>query len=140
MKYTEKPLSKNLSEKRKTTAGSIGALGEEAAVKTLRKYGYRIVERNFKTKMGEIDIIAKDGEYTCFIEVKLRKRNDFGTPADAIDSAKRRRIINTAMLYAKMKNIYDTPMRFDAVLINADTVDGRLENVSIEVVKDAFRL
>ncbi len=140
MKYTEKPLSKNLSEKRKTTAGSIGALGEEAAVKTLRKYGYRIVERNFKTKMGEIDIIAKDGEYTCFIEVKLRKRNDFGTPADAIDHAKRRRIINTAMLYAKMKNIYDTPMRFDAVLINADTVDGRLENVSIEVVKDAFRL
>lgn len=140
MKYTEKPLSKNLSKKRKTTAGSIGALGEEAAVKTLRKYGYRIVERNFKTKMGEIDIIARDGEYTCFVEVKLRKRNDFGTPADAIDSAKRRRIINTATLYAKMKNIYDTPMRFDAVLINADTVDGKLENVSIEIVKDAFRL
>lgn len=140
MKYTEKPLSKSLYKNRKTTAGSIGALGEEAAVKTLRKYGYRIVERNFKTKMGEIDIIARDGEYTCFVEVKLRKRNDFGSPADAIDYAKRRRIINTAMLYAKMKNIFDTPMRFDAVLINADTVDARLENVSIEVVKDAFRL
>ena len=140
MKFTEKPLLKSLSEIKKTTAGSIGTLGEETAVKTLKKHGYKILERNFKAKMGEIDIIAKDGEYTCFVEVKLRKRNDFGSPADAIDWAKRRRIINTAKLYALSKNIYDTPMRFDAVLINADTANGSLRNESIEIIKDAFRL
>ena len=140
MKFTEKLSSKNLYNKEKQTAVSIGALGEEAAVKALKKQGYKIIERNYRTKMGEIDIIAKDGEYICFIEVRLRKNNSFGSPADSIDAGKRKRIINTAKLYAMSKHIYDAPMRFDVVLINAVADNNRLENIHLQIIKDAFRL
>ena len=140
MKFIEKLSSKNLYNKEKVTAVSIGKMGEEAAVKLLKKQGYKIIERNYRAKMGEIDIIARDGEYTCFIEVRLRKNNDFGTPADTIDERKRRRIINTAKYYALSKKIYDAPMRFDAVLINASLKGGKMENISAEVIKDAFWL
>lgn len=140
MKFTERLLSKSSSDKNKNTAVSIGQKGEETAVKILKKQGYKILERNYRTKTGEIDIIALDGQYTCFIEVRLRKSNDFGTPADTIDQRKRRRIINTAKYYAVTKKIYDSPMRFDAVLINAVSFGDELSNVSVEVIKDAFRL
>ena len=138
MKFTEKPLLKNLLTNKKVAAVSIGALGEEAAVKAIKKQGYKVLERNYRTKMGEIDIIAKDGEYTCFIEVRLRKNNDFGSPADTIDIRKQQKIIRTAKYYAVIKKIYDTPMRFDAVLINADAKDGKLTNVKTEIIKNAF--
>lgn len=140
VKFTEKLLSENLYNKHKSTAVSIGALGEEAAVKALKKNGYRIITRNYRSKMGEIDIIAMDGEYTCFVEVRLRKSNAYGSPADTIDERKRRRIINTAKLYAVSKGIYDTPMRFDVVAINADLHSGKRQNTSVQIIKDAFRL
>ena len=140
MKFTEKLLSKNLYNKEKQTAVSIGDLGEEAAVKALKKQGYKIIERNYRAKTGEIDIVAKDGEYTCFIEVRLRKNNSFGSPADSIDEGKQRRIINTAKYYAVSRNIYDTPMRFDVVLINATADKNRLKNIHLQIIKDAFRL
>ena len=140
MKFTEKLLSKNLYNEEKTAAVSIGALGEEAAVKALKKQKYKIIERNYRTKMGEIDIIAKDGEYTVFVEVRLRKSNDFGSPADTIDERKQHKIIKTAQLYAVEKGIYDTPMRFDAVLINAQTDGEKLINEKIQIIKNAFTL
>ncbi len=135
MKFIEKLLSKSSSDKN-TTAVSIGQSGEETAVKILKKNGYKIIERNYRTKMGEIDIIAEDGEYTCFVEVKFRKNDDFGDPGDFIDERKRQKIIKTAQYYAVKKGIYDTPMRFDAVLINAE----KRKKHSGEVIKDAFRL
>ena len=140
MKFIGKLLSKNSYNNENMAAVSIGALGEEAAVKALKKQKYKIIERNYRCKMGEIDIIAKDGEYTCFVEVKLRKNSDFGTPADSIDKRKQGCIIKTAQLYAVENKIYDTPMRFDAVLIYADTQNGKLINKRIEVIKDAFRM
>lgn len=138
MKFTEKPLLKNLLKNEKLAAVSIGNLGEEAAVKAIKKQGYKVIERNYRTKMGEIDIIARDGEYTCFIEVRLRKNNDFGSPADTIDINKQRKIIRTAQYYAVTKKIYDTSMRFDAVLINADAKGGKLTNIKTEIIKNAF--
>ena len=135
MKFIEKLLSKNLSDEKKT-AVSIGQSGEETAVKILKKHGYKIIERNYRTRQGEIDIIAKDGEYTCFVEVKFRKNDDFGDPGDFIDERKRQKIIKTAQYYAVKKGIYDTPMRFDAVLITAE----KGKKVNAEVIKDAFRL
>ena len=140
MKFIEKLLSKNSYNKEKTTAVSIGNIGEETAVKALKKQGYKIIERNYRTKMGEIDIIAKDGEYTAFVEVRLRKNNNFGTPADTIDARKQQKIINTAQIYAVTNGIYDTPMRFDAVLINADTDGEKLVNANIQIIKNAFTL
>lgn len=140
MKFTERLLSKNLYNKEKTTAVSIGNIGEEAAVQALKKRGYKIIERNYRTKMGEIDIIAKDGEYTVFVEVRLRKSNAFGSPADTIDERKQQKIIKTAQLYAVKNDIYDTPMRFDAVLINAETDGEKLVNEEIQIIKNAFTL
>ena len=140
MKFTERLLSKNLYNKENTTAVSIGNIGEEAAVQALKKRGYKIIARNYRTKMGEIDIVAKDGEYTVFVEVRLRKRNAFGSPADTIDRRKQQKIIKTAQMYAVKNDIYDTPMRFDAVLINADTDGEKLVNTKIEIIKDAFQL
>ena len=140
MKFTEKLLSRNSCNKENTTAVSIGNIGEEAAVKALKKHGYKIIERNDRTKMGEIDIIAKDGEYTVFVEVRLRKSNAFGSPADTIDRRKQQKIIKAAQMYAVKNDIYDTPMRFDAVLINADTDGEKLVNTKIEIIKNAFQL
>ncbi len=140
MKFTEKLLSKNLYNKENITAVSIGNTGEEAAVKALKKHGYKIIERNYRTKMGEIDIIAKDGEYTVFVEVRLRKSNAFGTPADTIDKRKQQKIIKTAQMYAMKNDIYDTPMRFDAVLINAKIENNKLVDDNIEIIKNAFQL
>ena len=137
MKFIEKLLSKN-SYNEKTTAVSIGMSGEETAVKILKKHGYKILERNYRTRQGEIDIIAQDGEYTCFGEVKFRKNDDFGDPGDFIDERKRRKIIKTAQYYAVKKGIYDSPMRFDAVLINADAKGGKLTNIKTEIIKNAF--
>jgi len=138
VKFIERLLSRNSYNDEKEAAVSIGALGEEAAVKALKKQKYKIIERNYRTRVGEIDIIAKDGEYTCFVEVRLRKSNDFGSPADTIDERKRRHIINTAKIYAASKNIYDTPMRFDVVLINAEASGGTLKNVRTEIIRNAF--
>ena len=135
MKFIEKLLSKN-SYNEKTTAVSIGMSGEETAVKILKKHGYKVIERNYRTRQGEIDIIAQDGEYTCFVEVKFRKNDDFGDPGDFIDERKQQKIIKSAQYYAVKKGIYDTPMRFDAVLITA----GKGKKVNAEVIKDAFRL
>ena len=140
MKFTEKLLSKNLYKKENTTAVSIGNIGEEAAVQALKKRGYKIIARNYRTKMGEIDIVAKDGEYTVFVEVRLRKSNAFGSPADTIDKRKQQKIIKAAQLYSVKNDIYNTPMRFDAVLINADTDGEKLVNKKIEIIKDAFQL
>ena len=138
MKFIEKLLSKNLYNDKKTAAVSIGALGEEAAVKALKKQGYRIIDRNYRTRFGEIDVIARDGEYICFVEVRLRKNNDYGSPAESIDKRKRNRIITTAKIYAASENIYDAPMRFDVVLINAEASAGKLKNPGIEIIRNAF--
>ena len=135
MKFIEKLLSKNLSDENKT-AVSIGISGEETAVKILKKHGYKIIERNYRIRQGEIDIIAKDGEYTCFVEVKFRKNDDFGDPGDFIDERKHQKLIKAAQHSAVKKVFYDTPMRFDAVLINA----GKGKKLMAEVIKDAFRL
>ena len=140
MKFIERLLSKNLYNKENITAVSIGNIGEEAAVKALKKCGYKIIARNYRTKMGEIDIIAKDGEYTVFVEVRLRKSNTFGSPADTIDRRKQQKIIKAAQMYAVKNGIYDTPMRFDAVLINAKTDGEKLVNEEIQIIKNAFTL
>lgn len=136
MRFTEKPLLKNLFNKNITT----GALGEDEAVRLLKVQGYKILERNYRIRGGEIDIIARDGEYICFVEVKLRKNNNYGTPAEYITYKKREKLIKTAMLYAQRKHLENVPMRFDAVLINADNINNRLKVHHSEVIKNAFEL
>lgn len=131
MKFIEKLLSKNSCEK----AVDIGKHGELIAEKLLKKQGYKIIERNFNTRFGEIDIIAQDGEYTCFVEVRMRKSDAHGSPAETIDKFKREKIVRAARIYIQKHNLYDTPLRFDAVAIVGD-----LHNYKYEVIKNAFEL
>ena len=78
--------------------------------------GYQILERNFRNRNGEIDIIAKDGEYFCFIEVKYRSTTDFGNPLEAVDYRKQNQIRKVAMYYFMKNKLSEwTPCRFDVI-------------------------
>ncbi|MGO1367906.1 MAG: YraN family protein [Senegalia sp. (in: firmicutes)] len=97
-----------------------GDIGEEIAIKSLLGKGYMILEKNFTTKIGEIDIIAKDKDIVAFIEVKSRLNSNYGNPYEAVNIKKQRKIINTAKLYQKYNNLYNTQFRFDIIEIYVD--------------------
>lgn len=78
---------------------NIGALGEMAVARFLRENGYNVVSANYRCRFGEIDIIAEDAQYICFIEVKTRAENSRYAPADAVDFHKRQKLLATAELY-----------------------------------------
>ncbi len=79
-----------------------GRRGEDLACEFLKKNGYRIVERNFRCKIGEVDIIALGEGCICFVEVKARTRLDYGMPRDAVDRRKQWKLIRSAQVYLKM--------------------------------------
>ena len=91
---------------------SIGNFGELAAAEYLKGRGMKIIKQNFYCRGGEIDLIASDGEYTVFVEVKTRKSAKFGTPCEFVDYQKQQKIIKTALYYAGDSDI---AMRFDVV-------------------------
>lgn len=96
----------------------IGKEKETIASDFLRTKGYHILQQNFQCRSGEIDIIAKDQEYYVFIEVKYRKNNVLGSPEDAIDIRKIRKISQTARFYLLKNHLSEyTPCRFDVVSI-----------------------
>ena len=102
----------------------IGKKYEAQAAEFLEKQGYLILERNFQCRQGEIDLIGKEGEYLCFIEVKYRKSANYGTPLEAVTKAKQRKISKTALYYlAKEGYPEDTPCRFDVVGMTSDKAD-----------------
>ncbi|MHB2025922.1 MAG: YraN family protein [Elusimicrobiota bacterium] len=100
-----------------------GARAEDMAAKFLESRGFLILERNFLCRMGEIDLVAKDGEEIVFVEVRFRSRPDFGTAAQTISRAKKKRIIKTAVFYAQTKGALDIPMRFDVVALDGENID-----------------
>jgi putative endonuclease len=88
------------------------------AVRHLRELGYTVLERNFHfSKKGEIDIIARDGEYLVFCEVKMRTNDEYGPPEYAITPLKQHRIRRAAHAYLAMRGVTDTACRFDVVTI-----------------------
>jgi putative endonuclease len=117
-----------------------GNFGEEVAAKHLKSRGYKILDRNYHTRFGEIDIIAKHGEYYVFAEVKLRRDDRYGGGAGAITPAKQSKIIKTAQIYLAENGLSDSPVRFDVVLVYAGETRFGLKKEKIEVIADAFRL
>ncbi len=91
-----------------------GRLGEDAAAEFLKSQGYKILKCNYKNKMGEIDIIAQNGEDLVFVEVKTRSSAEFGTPAQAVTYYKKQRIVNSARWYI-MENPTNLNIRFDII-------------------------
>lgn len=94
-----------------------GAIGEALAVREMKKHGYTILEQNYRSGHGEIDIIAKKDDIIVFTEVKRRTSDTHGTPAEAVDKAKQSRIIRTAQAYLALQEWYDYPCRFDVAEI-----------------------
>lgn len=107
---------------------SFGRLGEDAAVDYLKKNGHKIICRNYKCKIGEIDIIAKKGKKLTFVEVKARSRNIFGGPVLAVNRAKQKKIIATALCYLKEKKLKPSEISFDIITILAGEAPEHIEN------------
>jgi len=115
----------------------LGNRGEKIAAKFLRKQGYRIIEKNYHSRLGEIDIVAKENESIVFVEVKTRCSTDFGLPEEALSYDKRRRLSKLALGYLAHRRIKDTNCRFDVVSILMD--NNRANKVKhIKLIKNAF--
>jgi putative endonuclease len=112
----------------------VGKAGEEAAVQYLCRQGYRIVERNYRCRFGEIDLIARDGKTLTFIEVKTRRSQRFGPAAAAVTLEKQRHLIKASQLYLIQKRKAHELCRFDVVTIELGAQEPR-----IELIKDAFQ-
>lgn len=95
----------------------LGALGERLAASHLEKMGYKIVDMNYRCRMGEVDIIAQDGKTYIFVEVKTRTGVLFGRPIEAIDHKKQAHLVRTALNYIKTKQLGNCSYRFDAIEI-----------------------
>jgi len=113
----------------------LGRLGETAAAQELRRAGLEILEVRFRSRLGEIDLIAKDGETIVFVEVKARAGVGYGRPAEAITRAKRERIARVAQVYLTRRALHDRACRFDVV-----EVLRRGTTTEIRHIRDAFRL
>ncbi len=92
----------------------LGVWGEKKAAAYLKLHGYRVVDTNFSCRQGEIDIIAENGEYIAFVEVKLRKSSDHGEAREFVTYSKQRRIITAAQLYLQRHETEKQP-RFDVL-------------------------
>ncbi|OGS19796.1 MAG: YraN family protein [Elusimicrobia bacterium RIFOXYA2_FULL_40_6] len=107
----------------------IGRQGEDEAVKHLLENGYLISDRNFKTRFGEIDIIAFDKNEIVFVEVKKRTGAAYGIAQSAVDFRKQRKLAKMAFYYIKTKHFYNRNFRFDVLAITDN---------NLELIKNAF--
>ena len=98
-----------------------GEAGESLACDYLKKKGYEIVARNFRCRSGEVDVIAKDGDATVFVEVKDRSSNGHGSGAEAVTFGKRRRVIRAAQLFSAAHGLFETAQRFDVISIDRES-------------------
>jgi len=99
-----------------------GEAMEQFACDRLIANGLKLVQKNYRTRLGEIDLIMRDGEYLVFIEVRYRQNTDHGCPLESITPQKQRRIVMAAQIYLQNKNLTDkVPVRFDVLAITGET-------------------
>ncbi|HOQ15951.1 MAG TPA: YraN family protein [Defluviitaleaceae bacterium] len=111
----------------------IGDWGEDIASDFLEKEGIKIIEKNFRCKLGEIDIIAEEDDYLLFIEVKYRKDLSHGYPREAVTFHKQRTIAKVALWYLKKYNLWHRSCRFDVLEILGEKPD-----LKICLIRNAF--
>ena len=109
-----------------------GRWGEKQAIKALRRRGYRIIQTNYRSALGEIDIIARDGDILVFVEVKARRSASHGPPVESLTYRKRAHISRAAAAFLKKHRITDANVRFDVVSVDL-TPGGQTE-----IIRDAF--
>ena len=112
-----------------------GKQGEDLAAAHLAENGYRILERNYRSVFGEIDIVAEEGDTLVFVEVKSRRSEAYGDPQLAVGPKKQRKISRVAMSYLSEKGWNRRPARFDIVAVKLRP-SGNL----IELIRNAFEL
>ena len=113
----------------------LGELGEDLALQRIRALGYRKILRNYRCPLGEIDLIAMDGDTLVFIEIKTRKGRSVGYAKEAVNARKQRQLSKVALAYMKSNNCHDVRARFDVVAVCVG--QGEPE---IQVIKNAFDL
>jgi putative endonuclease len=111
-----------------------GLFGEDAACDALAARGYEVIARRYRTRAGELDIVARDGDYLVFVEVKARQTRSFGDPEEAVTDAKQQKMVRMATDYLTRHGIGDVPCRFDVVAVNTE-----VEPPEVTVIADAFR-
>jgi putative endonuclease len=114
---------------------TLGKLGEDLARKRLKDLGYRILKTNYRCSLGEIDLVARDGDVLVFAEIKTRKNESLAQVKEAVTKRKQIQISKVALAYMKSNNLWGSKARFDVVAIGL--IDGKKE---IEIIKDAFEL
>ena len=112
-----------------------GEKGEALAVQRLKKAGYKIIKTNYRNRLGEIDIIAKENDTIVFVEVKSRRSVNFGNPKQAITLQKQKKISMVALSYLKTMGLDTARARFDVV-----TVISNQDKPQVEIIKNAFEL
>lgn len=109
-----------------TTSRKLGDLGEEQAVNYLKAHGYQILDRNYRHKLGEIDIVAKFKNDLVFVEVKSQEKGTDFLPAQNVSFFKQKRLIKAAQIYLKEKRIPPvTPWQIDVMIVEIDNESGR---------------
>jgi putative endonuclease len=111
-----------------------GRYGEDLACGELEHRGYTVLARRYRTEHGELDIVARQGDYLVFIEVKARQGDRFGDPEEAVTPQKQRRLVWMATDYLVRHGLGEIACRFDVVAVSTDT-----DPPSIVVIEDAFR-
>ena len=110
-------LSSKLCDRLRRRSLSLGERGERAAARFLRRAGYKIVARHYRSRVGELDLIATDGRMLIFVEVKTRRSAEYDHPAEAVDRRKQRRMTRTAEVYVKRHRLSGIAARFDIVAV-----------------------
>lgn len=124
------------TEKKPGPNQRIGVQGEDLAVAFLAKSGYTILDRNFRCKGGEVDIVARDGKTVVFVEVKTRKTLSYGVPQLAVTPFKQRQIMKASLTWLSRNRCHDTPARFDVIAITLQSSGAP----AIEHINNAFEL
>lgn len=114
---------------------ALGRRGERLAARFLERAGLHVIERRFRLRCGEIDLIALDREWVVFIEVKTRRGSGFGAPAESVTPLKQRKLARTALAFLAGRGWHERPCRFDVV-----EVIERGKISEIRHIQDAFRL
>ncbi len=113
----------------------IGRIGEELALEHIKKQGYAIREQNYRSRFGEIDLIAQQGKRIVFIEVKTRRSLKFGIPQAAVTPTKQQQISKVALDYLQTHGLLDVPCRFDVIAI---FLSSRCELIKLHQIENAF--
>jgi putative endonuclease len=113
---------------------ALGKRGEDLACEELERRGYDILDRRFRTRFGELDIVARDNGVLVFVEVRARGSGRFGNPAESVTAQKQRRVAAMAESYLGLEAAGDRVCRFDVVAVESETEPPR-----VTVYPDAFR-